>query len=183
MKRSFLVSLLFWIIAAASASAQYVPEHKAYITSRGAKIFCDGERLTADEALALFSDCGGVDRSEFYSSYRKGYRTGVGLAVGGASAVVLGSLSMSSAAVVAVVLAIPLAMSEEPMPAAVNAFLYSGLALTSLGGLAMIAGIPTAIVYRARIKDLVLGYNAASSSRTELTFGPTASGVGFALNF
>lgn len=183
MKRFYLLSFLFWIIASSAAYAQYIPENKGYVTSRGAKIFCDGETLTKDEALALFSDYGGLDRSEFYASYRKGYRVGVGLAVGGASSIVLGSMMSGSAAVAALVLAFPLAMSEEPMPVAVDAFLYTGLALTSVGTLAMLAGIPTAIVYRVRVKDLAMGYNAASSSRSELTFGPTASGVGFALKF
>ena len=64
-----------------------------------------------------------------------------------------------------------------------NACIYTGAALSSLGSLALLAGIPTSIVYRTRIKDLAMGYNSISSKKAELTFGPTASGMGLALNF
>lgn len=183
MKRFILLSITLLAFASAAAYAQYVPGSKVHVTSRGAQIFCDGERISKEEALTLFSDYGGLDRSEFYSTYRKGYRTGVGLAVGGASGIVLGTMTTGITAVVAVVLSIPLAASDQPMPKALNACLYTGTALSSLGALAMLAGIPTSIIYRARIKDLAMGYNAISSQKAELTFGPTASGLGLALNF
>lgn len=183
MKRFLLLLIALLTFASATAYAQYAPDSKVHVTSRGAQIFCNGERLSKEEALTLFSDYGGLDRSEFYSTYRKGYRTGVGLSIGGASAIVLGTMTTGTAAVVAVVLALPLAASDQPMPRGLNACIYTGAALSSLGSLALLAGIPTSIVYRTRIKDLAMGYNSISSKKAELTFGPTASGMGLALNF
>jgi hypothetical protein len=60
---------------------------------------------------------------------------------------------------------------------------YTGLAMTMSGGLMTIAGIPTAFVYKKRIKNAVDEYNKSAGSRQVLTFSPSKSGIGIAMTF
>ena len=48
---------------------------------------------------------------------------------------------------------------------------------------ALIAGIPTASVYRHRIKKAVAEYNSAAASKPLVSFSPARSGIGIAMNF
>jgi hypothetical protein len=54
----------------------------------------------------------------------------------------------------------------------------------ALAGLAMIAsGIPTLCVYKKRLNSTFDEYMSGISSDAYMAFGPTANGIGFALNF
>ena len=52
MKRLLLA--VFALVIAATASAQYVSSTPAQIEARGSKIFSNGEKLTVNQAVALF---------------------------------------------------------------------------------------------------------------------------------
>lgn len=181
MKR--IVILLLSLAFSVAASAQYASAPQGYLETRGAKVFCNGQRLSPDQAAVIFSDMGGVDRSADYLKYRKGYRAGVGLAVGGASAIMLGSLLYTTSAVAALVVGIPMAFAGEPMPIGIDIGLYGGVSMAAAGLAVMIAGIPTAVVYQGRIKDMAAACNTSSAFSPSVTVGPTRSGLGLALNF
>ena len=88
MKRLLLAAIA--LIITVSASAQYATSTPVQIEARGSRIFSNGEKLTVDQAEVLFSDFGGQDRGEEYLSNRAGYKTGVGLSVGGAAVFAVG---------------------------------------------------------------------------------------------
>lgn len=184
MKRLLLA--VFALVIAATASAQYVSSTPAQIEARGSRIFCDGEKLSKEKAAALFSDFDGADRSDEYLRYRKGYKTGVGLSVGGASLVVLGGSAFCVSSVLALV-AVPLiGASGQEVPKGLEVALSASLGSAALGAVMMLAGIPTASVYQHRIKKMSKEYNALSAKDSEkpmLTFAPAKSGIGITMSF
>ncbi len=182
MKRVILI--IFTLAIAFSASAQYATVPQGTLKARGAKIFCDGQMLTLDETKIVFSDFGGVDRSGEYLSNRRGYRTGLGLSVGGASFMIVSGAAAYVTTAVVVVAGTGAGLSGEPLPEGLEAALYGTYAATAAGALIMLAGIPTAAVYQHRIKRMTSDYNAlGKSSRPVLTFGPASSGIGIAMSF
>lgn len=181
MKRVILI--IFTLAIAFSASAQYATVPQGTLKARGAKIFCDGEKLTLDQTKTIFSDFGGIDRSGDYLTYRKGYKTGVGLSVGGASLVLVGLPAAYIATAYAVAAGLGTAAGAE-MPKGVDYAVYGTYGATMVGALIMLSGIPTAAVYQHRIKRMTSDYNAlGKSSRPVLTFGPASSGIGIAMSF
>ena len=86
--------MIFTLAIAFSASAQYATVPQGTLKARGAKIFCDGQKLTLDETKIVFSDFGGVDRSGEYLSNRRGYRACLGLSVGGASFMIVSAAAV-----------------------------------------------------------------------------------------
>ena len=183
MKRLLLAA--FALVIAATASAQYVSSSPAEIKARGAKIICNGDKLTADQAAALFTDFGGQEKGNEYLHNRKGYRTGVGLSVGGAAMVVVGLPASYIATAFAVAYGLSTIGGGE-VPVGVEIALYSTYGATVAGALIMLAGIPTASVYQHRIKKMSKEYNALSAKDSEkpmLTFAPAKSGIGITMSF
>lgn len=175
MKRIILIALLS--LAAFSASAQYaaVPEH---IKVGGSSIYSGNEKLTVDQALMCFSDLNGVDRSADYLKYRKGYRTGLGLTIAGGSLFVGGTVVCSSATLVALVIGIPMGMGGNGSVLQVtNGLVQASTVCMIAGGGMVAAGVPVLCVNRRRINHLAYDYNQ------QMTVGPTANGLGLALNF
>lgn len=155
-----------------SASAQY-------IDVRLGRAWSEGSRLTDQQALALFSDVDGYDMSHKYAQFRRGYKTGAGLMIGGAAGYVGGMLLGASG------ILLTLVFGDSAADA------YAGMATVIVGGVIMyggvgcfIAGIPVLCVNNSRMKSLAESYNQHVSSRSaDLSFGLTANGVGLALNF
>lgn len=174
-----VMNRLILIILAASisimASAQHAKDPQGMLSARGARIYSDGVKLTTDQSFALFSDFGGYDRGSEYLKNRQGYRTGVGLSIGGASLVVIGLPASYIATAVAVAYGLASAGGAE-VPVGVEAAIYGTYGATIAGALVMLAGIPVASVYQHRIKKMTKDYNG-------LTFGPASSGIGVAMNF
>lgn len=171
-----LLSLFF----AVSSYAQYAEP----IASRGSRIIYEGQKLTKEQAATLFSNVSGEDYGEKYLQYRKGYKTGLGLSIGGASLAVVGSTVFLGGAVSALIMGIPLALAgETEMPSGVDVAIATGAVSAISGAAIMLAGIPTAVVYQKRIKKMASEYNASNVQKPIVTIGPARSGVGLALNF
>lgn len=182
MKR--LILILTALTFSFAAFAQYADLPDGELKNRGAKILCEGEKLSLDEAMAVFSDINGMDRSDEYLGYRRGYRTGSGLMIGGASAIVVGSVTFFGSVIAALVVGLPLSIAGEEIPVGIDIAMYSGITVGSLGAASMIAGIPTLCVYKKRLKNLTAEYNSKPShSEVALRFGAAPSGTGFTLNF
>jgi len=192
MKNLLLILSLILVGYAASAQTHTPVEIK------GSRVFMEGKRLTKSEAVSLFSDFHGADRSSEYLRYRSAYKTGLGLTVGGAVLTLGGGFTFLTGNIVAIVGGITLPIfaivyagagtdttseySSEVFGKA-NTILNVGLFAT-LGGVAMLAsGIPTLCVYNSRLNHMEEDYNKAYLIPIEVTFGPQRHGFGFALRF
>ena len=189
MKRILLSLFAALISLAASAQFATVPLSgeptfiKGELKARGSRIFYDGALLSKDQAAAVFSDFGGIDRSEEYLHSRSAYKAGVGLSVGGASLLVVGSAAFCFSSVLTLVSAPIIGSTGNEVPKEFEAAIYGSLGSAALGAVVMIAGIPTAAVYQHRIKKLAGEYNSAGQAKPALTFGPATSGLGIAMTF
>lgn len=180
MKRVILILGLL-LASAAVFNAQYA--YPSEITSRGSKILVEGEKLSPEQAVALFSDFGGVQMGEDYLTNRKGYRIGVALSVAGASSIVVGTVTFYTGLLCGLAYVLPGSIAGEEIPSWPDALMYTGSGLAVSGAAALLAGIPTASVYRHRIKKATAEYNSAAASKPVVSFSPARSGIGIAMNF
>ena len=169
MKRHIL--LLFFAFVGINAMAQDFSSEAIYknpIDIRGCKVYVGTSKLDNYSAVECFSSLDGVDRSKDYLKYRAGYKTGVGLTVGGASLAVAG-FATSLAGFIA---------SYGNMSAeAADAVIITGYFSSLTGALCFLAGIPTICVYKARLNRLEKEYNAS------LRIGASAGGLSMAISF
>ena len=160
MKRRIL--LLLFALMGISAMAQGGSTGligKKPIDIYGSKVYIDNYELDKYDAAACFSSLNGVDRSQDYLRYRKGYKTGLGLTIGGAS--LAGFIASYGN------------MSAEAADAVIVTGYFSAIA----GTLCFLAGIPTVCVYKARLNRLEEKYN------TSLRLGASPGGLSMAISF
>lgn len=158
MKR--IVFLIVSCLMAYAASAQTVVDIK------GSRVFQSGEKLSKEEAVLLMSDINGMDMSDDYLKYRKGYKAGLGMTIGGASLALAGA----AGTVTSVLLALPYAFAGKESTM-LDVALGTSM-VCAVGGIAvMIAGIPTLCVYKKRLNGL----------ETEISAHP--GGIGLTLRF
>lgn len=172
--KHFILILTFFVASVAISHAQYANAEQ--ITSRGSKILVNGEKLSTQQAAELFSNFGGTEMGDKYLKNRKGYRTGVGLAVSGASMIVVGYAATTVGGLLA------FNSDYDSGNKTAEAIVYTGSALAITGALMITAGVPTAYVYKRRIKNSVNQYNSASG-KPVLAFSPARSGIGVAMTF
>lgn len=176
MKRVLFIALAS--LLSLSLSAQ------THVEIKRSRVFQDGQKLTKEQAIVLFSDVNGVDLSGDYLKYRNGYKTGLGLIIGGSSLLSAGALVMGGGAVSALLLGLPVALTGEDMPKGIDIAIGVGCGAMIAGAASLVAGIPTLCVYKSRLKNMGEKYNASGTSQDiRLTFGPQNCGVGFSLNF
>lgn len=158
MKR--IVFLIVSCLMAYAASAQTV------VDINGSRVFQSGEKLSKEEAVLLMSDINGMDMSDDYLKYRKGYKAGLGMTIGGASLALVGA----AGTVTSVLLALPYAFAGKESTM-LDVALGTSM-VCAVGGIAvMIAGIPTLCVYKKRLNGL----------ETEISAHP--GGIGLTLRF
>lgn len=173
MKRHFL--LLFLLFIGINAMAQDFSTDvigKKPIDIYGSKVYVDDYELDKFSAAACFSSLGGVDRSEDYLKYRKGYKTGLGLTIGGASLAVVGFGASLAGFITSIENSI-----EGRDYALQEAVLTVGIFSVISGSLCLLAGIPTVCVYKARLNRLEDDYN------TSLRIGASPGGLSMAISF
>ena len=92
MKRHIILLLIAFVGMGAMAQnvAQESVADSKPIKMLGSMVYMDGKKLDKEKAAACFSSLDGVDRSADYLKYRAGYKTGLGLTIGGASLAVVG---------------------------------------------------------------------------------------------
>ena len=90
MKRHILLLLLAFIGIGAMAQEFSTDEiGKSPIDIRGSRVFVENYQLDKYTAATCFSSLNGIDMSQDYLKYRKGYKVGAGLLIGGASLTVV----------------------------------------------------------------------------------------------
>lgn len=184
MKRIVLVLVLCF--AAFSASAQYANRE---LTVSFGRVYADGMKLTDAEAAALFSELDSIDGMSSikdYTYYRDKYKTGAWLTAGGCISASVGYFMSLFGLIIAV--SEPVGVPDYENSSSSNAYgvglLIGGSAMFYGGIGCSIAGISMLGKNNSRLKSLARTYNAFTRPySSELSFGPTANGVGLALNF
>ncbi len=173
MKHYILLFLL--ALVSLNASAQYtVADSTEYkpIDIRGSRVFMNDLELDKDAGAACFSSLNGLDRSQDYLKYRAGYKTGLGLTVGGASLAAFGFVSTFGGLVYGLAEGI-----HDRSDVLADGMIYFGVASMFVGSLSFVAGIPTLCVYKARLNRLEKGYNST------LSLGASPRGLSLSINF
>ena len=174
MKRHIL--FLFIVLMSVGAMAQSASDNalleKKPIEIRGSRVYVGREKLDKSSAAAYFSSVNGVDRSRDYLKYRAGYKTGLGLTIGGASLAVVGLGSAFAGFVNALVDGFA---GRNTLGSEIAMYLGAGSAV--VGTACFIAGIPTICVYKKRLNRLERQYN------TSLQIGTSSSGLSMAICF
>lgn len=133
---------------------------KKQIDIYGSKVYIEDYELDKHNAAACFSSINGIDMSQDYLKYRKGYKVGAGLLAGGASLMVFG-----------------LGTSIVGIAELSDAIWGIGAASVVTGTLCFLSGIPTICVYKARLNRLEKRYN------TSLPIGTSSNGLSMAISF
>ena len=174
MKRYII--LLLVVFAGVNAMAQSMEQETLAdgtpIKMLGSMVYKNNRKLDKNSAAACFSALNGVDRSADYLKYRAGYKTGLGLTIGGASLAVVGFAPTFYGFVTA--LAKGLA-GEDALGAEI--IMYSGMTAMAVGSACFVAGIPTLCVYKTRLNRLKNDYNLS------LQVGTSANGLSMAICF
>ncbi len=169
MKQHILL-LLFAFIGISAMAQGFLTDNigKKPIDIYGSNVYIDDYKLDKYNAAACFSSLNGVDRSEDYLKYRAGYKTGLGLTIGGASLAVAGF---------GTTLAGFIASYGNMSAEAADAVIIAGYFSVMTGTLCFLAGIPTVCVYKARLNRLEEKYN------TSLRIGASPGGLSMAISF
>ena len=171
MKRH--IFLLLFALIGMSAMAQYSNPgvENEPIDIRGSRVFVDGFKLDKYNAAACFSSIDGVDRSAEYFKYRAGYKTGLGLTIGGAALMPVGYGMFLGGFI--------WAWNAETTAGSIagEAVMLLGAGSIVAGGLCVLAGIPTLCVYKTRLNRLEKKYN------TSLSVGSSPGGLSMAISF
>ena len=98
-------------------------------------------------------------RSGDYLTYRKGYKAGLGMTVGGAACAVVGGVAFLGSFVAALAHGLSASFAGEEVPIWVDAALYTSTVVTLGGTAVFLAGMPTLCVYKNRLNKLEKAYN------------------------
>ena len=180
MKKFYVICV--GLLIAVCASAQYVPGYSS-LETKGSRVYADGVLLDKSAAASCFSNMDGADRSDEYLKYRSAYKAGLGLTIGGASAIAVGSVTALVGLAATVVVAPAAALGGKEVPGKITGITIAGVSVMGIGVAALAAGIPTMSIYKKRIRDLSDSYNSQRKQGAEVYFGGQSCGVGLALNF
>ena len=173
MKRHIL--LLLFALLGMGAMAQYSSSAELVdkpLDIRGSRVLVDGVKLDKYSAAACFSSVDGVDCSADYLKYRAGYKTGLGLTIGGASLAVVGFGTAVTGYLAAYY------KSNDGKDYSVEDTVGAiGVVSVVAGAACVLAGIPTICVYKARLNRLEDDYN------TSLRIGASPGGLSMAISF
>lgn len=197
MKRLILTVLL--CLSALTASAQYIYEQGHVIMLKGSGVFVDGEKMEADDVVACLTECYGEDVARAWVKDKRAYKAGLGLTIAGSSLEFLGGITFVSGILTGAVttMFVPILGTGAIISGdtgGVKDFTSEGYGIAetlitvggccALAGLAMIAsGVPTMCVYKKKMKGVLTDYSSAFVNDVNVSFGPTAGGVGLTLNF
>ena len=151
----------------------------------------DGMVLTKEQQMDILAELSAADGEDYiaqWEKYRKGRGWGVGLIIGGASLAATGAAVVVGTGLVWVVCVIFVAVGgQEAVDNLSRQFapwIYGGLAAFGAGTAVAVAGIPLTTSNCKKMNEITDRYNhQGSASSPVLTFGPTRSGFGLALNF
>ena len=172
MKRH--IFLLLFALIGMNVMAQYSNTEDFEIKPvdiKGSRVFVDGVKLDKYSAAACFSSLDGVDWSGEYLKYRAGYKTGLGLTIGGAAMMPLGYCMFWGGFLWG------WTAETDAGVFAAQTLIFLGAGSTVAGAACVLAGIPTLCVYKTRLNRLEKKYN------TSLQIGTSPGGLSLAISF
>lgn len=172
MKRHIL--LLLFALIGMSAMAQYSNSAELVnkpLDIRGSRVFVDDCKLDKYSAAACFSSVDGVDWSGEYLKYRAGYKTGLGLTIGGAAMMPLGYCMFWGGFLLG------WTAETDAGVFAAQTLIFLGAGSAVAGAACFLAGIPTLCIYKTRLNRLEKKYN------TLLQIGTSSNGLSLAISF
>ena len=202
---TFALMFLAWGASAQIADTTLVSPSSIGILKRsGARMKMDKVRLTREEQQLLLSDIGGVDYNDTWKKAR-GWRTaGISMMAGGSAVALFGAgytMVYSLAGLFGIVIGAGTAAvvtgavggdsdaaaqdAADNVSEEIGPHITAGVIITAVGAGTAVAGIPITVVNCRKMSKIVDEYNDIHNPApaAELTFGPTRSGVGLALNF
>lgn len=188
MKR--LIMIWASLLIATAAFAQYHDGADEFMTMKKGSLWLGAEKITKENVQMVFSD------AEYQERWRKvnaGYKTGLGLTIGGsaltaAGAALLGSfykhrMMYDTRSIWVMIFGKDFTDDIETLRGE-HIAAWSGEVMLYVGIPVLLAGVPTLCVYKSRMNGLAEDYNASRKpSEVSLNFGNQQHGVGFALNF
>ena len=194
--RKFIFSLILLLLGV-SAYGQYIDSTAVnhVLKRRGSALRLDGQRLSRADQMILLSDIDGVDYTEAWKKARGWRAAGIGMISGGSALAVFG-VGYTFVYLIAGMMGVAIGATASAMVGGdgneaaeeisndIEPYINAGLIMTGVGIGTAVAGIPVTAVNSHKMSKIVKQYNATQSApAAEVTFGPTASGVGFAINF
>lgn len=192
-----LLLILAFVLAGANAYAQFadstVVNH--VLKRRGSHVKLDGQRLSREQQQLLLSDIDGIDYNHDWKKARGWRAAGIGMVTGGSALAVFGAgftlvylivggMAVAIGATASAAVGGDGSEAAESVSEDIEPYINAGLIMTGVGVATTAAGIPVIAVNCHKMSKIVKKYNATQSApAAEITFGPTASGVGFAINF
>ena len=176
------------LLLSSAALAQTVPDWKpGDLVRKGTRIAVDSVKLDKAGTLLLLEQAGGPQLSADWQKYSSQRGWGIGLTAGGFTLAGVGVL-YSTVMVVggAVGSALVAVGGEEAVQGVWNGMsphINGGMIAAGVGAVAGITGVVLLINGNSHLRRIVKDCNDPASGTVALTFGPTPSGIGFALNF
>lgn len=174
MKRHFFFFVI--VFMGINAMAQNNLSEKDFgnkpIDIKGSRVFVEDFKLDKYSAASCFSSLNGIDKSSDYLKNRAGYKTGLGLTIGGASLAFAGSVTTLFGFIAGVSKGL---VGHETLGADIA--IGVGICSVFAGSACFVAGIPTVCVYKKRLNRLEKEYN------TSLQLGTSSNGLSMALCF
>ena len=189
MKRNVL--LLFALLWAATAFAQYVPEwHQGELKRRGTKLAVLDQKLDKEGTLDLLTQVGGPEMADSWEKACNLRGWGIGLTSGGytlaAAGFCFGGVYLLAGVVGTIFVAIGGQEAVDKMWADLGPMVYVGGAAMLTGLAAGTTGVVLLCVGNSKLRKMTRTADAAGLpplTDVQLTFGSTPSGMGLALHF
>jgi hypothetical protein len=176
------------LLAGSGVLAQTVPDWQpGQLVRKGTRIAVDSVKLDKASTLLLLEDAGGPQLRADWEKYASQRGWGIGLTAGGFTVAAAGVL-YSTAMVVggAVGSALVAVGGEEAVQGVWNGMsprISGGMVVAGVGAVAGVTGVVLLINGCTHLKRIVRNCNDPSAGAVTLSFGPTPSGIGLALQF
>jgi len=191
MKKAVILALaLFWAVSALAQYAVAPDWYQGDLKKKGTVLALQGEKLDRAATEAILNQVGGPDMVAAWDKYRKERGWGIGLTAGGYTLAAAGFCFGGVYVLAGVVGTMFAAIGGQE---AVDKLWADLGPMVQIGGVAMFTGLAagtTGVVLlcvgNGNMRKLAKACDAAGLAPVtdvQLTFGPTPSGVGFALRF
>ena len=187
-KHLHLILAAALLLIGSAALAQTVPDWQpGQLVRKGTRIAVDSVKLDKPATLLLLEEAGGPQLRADWEKYCAQRGWGIGLTAGGFT-LAAGGLFYSMAMVVggAVGTALVAVGGDEAVQGVWNGMsprINGGMIVAGVGVAAGVTGVVLLINGNTHLRRIVKDCNDPASGAVTLSFGPTPSGIGLALQF
>ena len=189
-KAVILVLALFWAVSALAQYAVAPDWYQGDLKKKGTVLALQGEKLDRATTEAILTQVGGPEMVAAWDKYRKERGWGIGLTAGGytlaAAGFCFGGVYIMAGLIGTMFAAIGGQEAVDKLWADLGPMVQVGGVAMLTGLAAGTTGVVLLCVGNGNMRKLAKACDAAGLAPltdVQLTFGPTPSGVGFALRF